>query len=184
MSLLIAARYPQLVRKLILVGSGPFEEAAVAQLQRTRNHRLSEQDRAALIEIVQALEDPETQGKDAHLARLGVLTEETDAYDPIRDRREAADRMGPRADIFQAVWQEAAALRKSGELLRLAGSVRCPVVAIHGDYDPHPAEGVRQPLDAVLDCFHFVLLDHCGHKPWIERQARATFFRVLEDELS
>ena len=27
--------------------------------------------------------------------------------------------------------------------------IKCPVVAIHGDYDPHLAEGVREPLSRV-----------------------------------
>jgi pimeloyl-ACP methyl ester carboxylesterase len=57
------------------------------------------------------------------------------------------------------------------------------VVAIHGDYDPHPAEGVEKPLDSVLRRFRFVLLKNCGHRPWAERQARDAFYRVLEEEL-
>jgi pimeloyl-ACP methyl ester carboxylesterase len=57
------------------------------------------------------------------------------------------------------------------------------VVAIHGDYDPHPAEGVQGPLSAILRRFRLILLKNCGHKPWIERQARDEFYRVLKEEL-
>jgi pimeloyl-ACP methyl ester carboxylesterase len=57
------------------------------------------------------------------------------------------------------------------------------VVAIHGDYDPHPAAGVQRPLAAVLADFHFILLPRCGHRPWRERHARDTFYRILEAEL-
>lgn len=60
----------------------------------------------------------------------------------------------------------------------------CPVIAIHGDYDPHPAEGVRDALSRVLQRFQFVLLDRCGHKPWIERWAREAFFEALEEAIS
>lgn len=74
-------------------------------------------------------------------------------------------------------------MRKSGQLLEIACKIRCPVVAIHGDYDPHPAAGVREPLAKVVQDFRFVLLEKCGHKPWAEREARDEFYGVLEREL-
>jgi pimeloyl-ACP methyl ester carboxylesterase len=57
------------------------------------------------------------------------------------------------------------------------------VVAIHGDYDPHPSEGVREPLSRTLRDFRFVLLRNCGHKPWIERAARDEFYEILRKQL-
>ena len=57
------------------------------------------------------------------------------------------------------------------------------MLAIHGNYDPHAAEGVREPLARVLADFRFVLLERCGHLPWIERQAREEFYRLLSDAL-
>ena len=80
--------------------------------------------------------------------------------------------------------RDAEALRTSGELLALGKRIDCPVVAIHGDYDPHPADGIRKPLSSVLEDFRFILLDNCGHYPWNERQARDAFYEVLRDELS
>jgi pimeloyl-ACP methyl ester carboxylesterase len=84
--------------------------------------------------------------------------------------------------IFQCVWRDAEKLRHSGELLRFGKNIQCPVVAIHGTYDPHPAAGVQKPLSRVLKDFRFVLLQNCGHTPWIERQARDDFYRTLERE--
>jgi pimeloyl-ACP methyl ester carboxylesterase len=81
------------------------------------------------------------------------------------------------------VWTEAAELRRSGELLQLGKLIKCPVVAIHGDYDPHPAEGVQKPLSAILKSFSFILLANCGHKPWIERQAKDKFYEFLKEQL-
>jgi len=65
----------------------------------------------------------------------------------------------------------------------MAKAIRCPVVAIHGDWDPHPAEGVNDPLTKVLPDFRFVLLEKCGHRPWIERNAAETFYKVLVEEI-
>ena len=78
---------------------------------------------------------------------------------------------------------ESAELRKSGKLLSLGKDVKCPVVAIHGDYDPHPAKGVKQPLNSVLRDFKFILIEKCGHKPWMEQFAKNKFYKILKEEL-
>ncbi|MHC4132842.1 MAG: alpha/beta fold hydrolase [Planctomycetota bacterium] len=74
-------------------------------------------------------------------------------------------------------------MRSSGQLLALGKDIKCPVIAIHGDYDPHPPEGVQKPLSAIIKSFRFILLKNSGHKPWIERKAREEFFRVLKEDL-
>lgn len=89
-----------------------------------------------------------------------------------------------RLDVNQAVSREAGSMRAKGDLLALAEDIRCPVVAIHGDYDPHPADGVSLPLSKALTNFRFVLLKRCGHYPWYERHARDQFFALLRDEIS
>ena len=61
--------------------------------------------------------------------------------------------------------------------------IRVPVVAIHGEEDPHPVAGVREPLAGTPDGFRLVILPRCGHSPWRERQARDEFLRILEGEL-
>ncbi|MEE9254209.1 MAG: alpha/beta hydrolase, partial [Pseudomonadales bacterium] len=173
--------------KLILVGSGPFEEKYVAELEQNRLGRLTNEERDEFKFIVDALADPETENKDALLARLGELAAKTDEYDAIEDEHdleEGQDEMlASSGAIFQNVWYEAAALRRSGELLALARQVHCPVVALHGDYDPHPSEGVRQPLSSALKDFRFILLDRCGHTPWRERRARDQFYAILAEEI-
>ena len=74
-------------------------------------------------------------------------------------------------------------LRSSGKLLELGREICCQVVAIHGDYDPHPFEGVRDPLSRVLKDFRFILLEKCGHRPWIEREAKERFYEILRNEI-
>ena len=180
LSFIVAARYPAVIKKLLLVGSGPYEEKYAAKIQETRLSRLSEEERTEFESIFRTLDDPAIENKDTAFARLGALASKADAYDPEIDKSEEID---CRADVFQSVWPEAAKLRSSGKLLKLANDIKCPVVAIHGDYDPHSAEGVQKPLSAILKSFRFVLLKNCGHKPWIERQARDEFFRILKEEV-
>ena len=103
-----------------------------------------------------------------------------DAYDPLPHESEV---LPCSPDIYQQVWGEAGKLRSSGELLNLGERVECPVVAIHGDYDPHPAAGVKEPLARVIKDFHFILLEKCGHHPWLERQAKQQFYDALRREI-
>ncbi len=183
LSWLVAARFPEMVKKLILVGSGPFEEAYVAELEETRLSRLGKEERAQFKSAARDLNDPAVEDKDELLTRLGTLTLKTDQYDPITDQLDETNLVGIQGDIFQSVWVVAAKLRKSGQLLQIGRNIKCPVVAIHGDYDPHPAAGVQKPLSATLEDFRFILLENCGHQPWMERQARDKFYRIINQEL-
>ena len=178
---LVAARHPGLVSKLILVGSGPFTSRYATQVQQTRLSRLSEAEIDEFEACLERLADPAAEDKNVTLARLGLLVTHADAYDLVPV--EAAPSTF-RGDIYQRVWPEAAALRRSGRLLALASEIRCPVVAIHGDHDPHPALGVEEPLSSLLADFRLILLERCGHTPWLERWAREEFYEVLREELA
>lgn len=176
---LLAARQPERVRKLVLVASGPFTEEYAVGIAATRLARLDEASRRKVARLLEVLESPAGEATDNALGEFGSILARADAFDPMPDSTD----VDIRGDIHRGVWSEAARLRASGELLGMAPAIRCPVVAIHGDYDPHPAEGVRAPLAAGLRDFRFERLAHCGHKPWVERQARNAFFELLEREL-
>lgn len=184
LSYIVAAKWPGMIKKLILVGSGPFEEKYVAQLHDTRLQRLSKEARVEFESIIRSLGDPLVKDKDPLLSRLEALAEKTDTFDPVEEGSRKPELVQIRADVYQPVWKEAAELRRSGKLLELGKLLGCPVLAIHGDYDPHPAEGVEKPLSAVLKDFRFIQLKDCGHRPWVERRARDKFYDILEKELA
>jgi pimeloyl-ACP methyl ester carboxylesterase len=183
---LLAAKYPELVKKLILVGSGGFEEKYVANLHETRMSRLTEAERAEVGSLMAVINDPAVKDKNAAFARFGALFSKTDTFDPLPGdgTKINGTKVNCRADIYNNVWPEAAELRRSGKLLELGRQIHCPTIAIHGDYDPTPAEAVEKPLSALLTDFRFLILPHCGHKPWIERQAKAKFYDILKAELN
>ncbi len=183
LSYIVAAKYPSIVNKLLLVGSGPFEEKYAENIHKVRLDRLSSSDLQELNKFMKALEDPDSRDindKNNLFKQLGNLISKADVYDPVEYDDDIID---CRFDIFESVWKDAAALRKSGELLTLSKHIKCPVIAIHGDYDPHPVEGVVVPLTDVLKNFRCIQLKDCGHKPWIERQAGRMFYQILKDEL-
>jgi len=180
LSFIFTANYPEFVKKLILIGSGPFEEKYAAQIQEIRLSRLSKEEIEEVISLMAGLNDSATENKITAFKRFGALFSKADAYDSIMFEFEVTVY---RPDIFQSVWKDAAELRKSGELLELAKHIKCPVLAIHGDYDPHPAEGVNKSLSAILKSFRFIQLKNCGHRPWMERKAKEEFYKILISEV-
>lgn len=178
---MFAARYSHLVRKLILVASGVYEDRFAVGITATRLSRLSHADRQRAERLMQTLDNAKIEDKNQPLAELGYLFTKADIYDPLALETEVLE---VQYSINQSVWEVAKKLRASGELLAMGEHVRCPVVAIHGSYDSHPAEGVRESLASVLTDFRFVLLENCGHYPWLERQARYKFYEILFDELT
>jgi len=180
LSWLTAARFPHLVRKLILVSSAPFEESYAAPITRTRLDRMTPAERTQAKSLMAQIDDPSVADKDTILAELGLLLARADAYDPVSYVDET---FHTQFSIFRGVWDQAGELRKKGIMLQMAHAIRCPVVAIHGDYDPHPAKGVEEPLSRACPDFRFCLLKKCGHRPWIEREASDAFYEALVREI-
>lgn len=178
LSFILAARHPKYVEKVILVSAPPFKKEYAENIMSTRMDRLSTENKEQLKQIVGMFADPSTQNADLNEFKKFIV--EVDSYDPqfYKDNGEEFH-----IDIFRQVWPEANDLRDSGELLPLGKQIKCPVVAIHGDSDSHPYEGVQTPLNAVLKDFKFILLEKCGHTPWIEKYARNEFYEVLRQEI-
>ena len=177
---LVAAYYPDLVARLVLVCSGPFEAHWAEGITEARLSRLNENDRTRARELMRLLANPGEGNHDDVLGEFGALMSNTDDYDALPGGDGSA---GCRQEIFSGVWPQAAAMRASGELMQAVARVNCPVVAIHGQHDPHPWQGVKEPLERTLHQFRFHLLPRCGHTPWRERHAREEFYRLLRAAL-
>ena len=180
LSFIFTAHHPLLVKKLILVSSGVFEDHYASSIMQTRLSRLSDEERARFDTLTTALHDPTNTDKNATFAHLGELLSEADSYHPLPHPNEIVE---CQYALYQSVWQDAQELRRSGELLELGRTILCPVVAIHGDYDPHPPAGIAIPLSRVVKDFRFILLPHCGHHPWYEKDAREHFYTLLKQEV-
>ncbi len=180
LSFIFAARYPIAVHRLILVGTPPFLEKDTSRIMVTRLTRLTMGEMVEYRTLVKTLNNPSAGDKDPVFAQFGKLIGKADAFDPLPPEKTDVDFS---FDLYKKIWKEAEILRREGDLLDLTKKIPCPVVAIHGDYDPHPAHGIQNPLSANLNTFRFVLLKNCGHRPWYEHSARDEFFKVLRSEL-
>lgn len=180
LSFIFTARYPSLIKKLILVGSGVYEDKYAANIEATRLTRLSEGERVEAMLLMETLNDPNIEDKNTPMARLGKLWTKADSYQPLPLDNQVLE---CQYDINKSVWAGASKLRSSGQLLELGHEITCPVVAIHGDYDSHPVEGVKDPLSNILKDFRFILLEKCGHYPWMEWSVRDRFYTILKNEI-
>ena len=172
---LLAAQHDDLVRSLILVGSGPLKASYAKAIQTTKKARRSDQDQTEFLALRPMAQSP------LDVARFIELSDVTDTY--------ARDTSPPPKVVFDeaihsAVWPEAEEMRKNGSLLEAISTIRCPVLAIHGDYDPRPSAGVRLPLQAALPSAAFVEIRRCGHKPWQEIFAKDEFYRLIQKAIA
>lgn len=181
LSYIFTASFPNLVKKLILVGSGPFKQEYVHKIEQTRLSRFSLEEQHEYRFIIEKLSDSDFKYRNRLFLRLGELALKTDSFDPLKDEYEKPEIEKGKNYDFSSLLNEVMELRRKEELISYSKHIKCPVIAIHGDYDPHPAEGVEKPLSNTLRDFQFYLIKECGHKPWIERKAKNKFYEILLD---
>lgn len=179
LSYLFTAKYPEMIKKLILISSGSFEQKYVTNLFEKRINNLNNDEQ---LEINNILIELDKNGNDKNIIfeRLGKLLSKADSYSLLA---ETDYKTYVNYEIYKKVWYEANNLRSSGKLLKFGKKIKCPVVAIHGDYDSHLADGVKLPLEKVIKYFKFILLEKCGHYPWKEKYAKGNFYKILLEEI-
>jgi pimeloyl-ACP methyl ester carboxylesterase len=180
LSYITAARYPALVRKMILIGTPALETKNAADISQEWLNRLTEEERVEVFSLEKSIWDGPEGDKNASLGRLFRLIARAESFDPIPCKDEVLEYQ---FDINIAVGLEMRKLLAGGELLELGKNIKCPVVVIHGNYDTRSAGGVRKPLSRVLKDFKFILLEKCGHEPWREKFARDRFYDILKSEI-
>lgn len=180
LSFIFASQYSELVSKLILVSSGPFEQKYADKIMELRLSRMNTNDKLQVTNLLHEFDNPNLPDKNEIFTKLGKYMTKADTFESIEYQEEKVE---CNYKIYENIWTQASQMRKSGRLMEFAKNIKCPVIAIHGDYDPHPAEGVKEPLSKYIKDFRFVFLKNCGHKPWIEKYAKNKFYEILKQEI-
>lgn len=172
LALVFASRFPGGVAGLVLVGCGTFDEASRATLQQTLDARTSPALRARL----DALEN-EVTDEAARFLTLYRLCDSLYTFERASDAPAAVERF----DLVghRESWADMFRLQASGALPAAFGAITCPVLMVHGAYDPHPGAMTRDTLRRYVPQLAYRELDRCGHSPWIERHARERFFALV-----
>lgn len=176
--LLYAVRYPEKVKQLILVGCAPFEEKYVPSITERRKNNLSGEEG----KLWDSLIDKLNRGCDQEntIIELEKLVVKSDHY-RLRESEEGKNDILPvDGKMYSSVWHEAEEIRKRGEWGNILSYVRCPVYVIHGEMDPHPLEGVIEPLLQANVEFQQIVLPRCGHSPFKEENVSECFYNLLK----
>lgn len=179
---LYAARHPEIVKELVLVGCAPLEEKYVPQITARRLDRLPPTEQALYKLVLAGFDDPHSD-KAYLLAQLTEFAEKTDNYAPDAAPSEMGELLNVDMEMYVSVWREAAALRQSGALSESLKLIECPVHVIHGEEDPHPLTGVTGPLEKHRVDYTRHVLKQCGHTPFLEKYAKDYFYDMLLDIL-
>lgn len=177
---LTAARYPELVSKLIFSGSPAFEEKYNQNLMDVRMARLTEEESEEFITRLRGLATLSKMENQESFARLNYLMKKADSF-ALADVPQPGGEI--RMDLFGPVWAEASEMRKTGILLKHFSGIQCPVTLIHGKNDPHPVEGAVEPLKNISLNLKVKILSKCGHYPWLEQFAKEEFYTFLLNEV-
>ena len=176
LSFLFAAEYPQLVKQLVLVSSAPLQEEYVPLIEKNRRKAVSAEQREVYDNAMAILRNEKSGDKDAAMQATAYFLHKSDNYDAVN---EAEDEIMLDNKMLYTVLVEASEMRRRNALYRKLKDIKCPVHVIHGDSDPHPFEGVINPLEEQGVDFKGYFLRRCGHTPFKERHAKEEFYNIM-----
>jgi len=171
LAFLYACKYE--TSRIILIGCGAFKTSYLEQMDQSRQSKLTkeeEQKAAYFFEHMTSINDDD-------LLEFGRLMSKMDAYELVdyKDKMITFDAKG-----HQMLMDELRPLRTSGKLLEMGRSISAEIVIIHGKEDPHPYKGVTEPFDEIGIKYDLILLEECGHSPWIEKYAKDMFYEYIK----
>lgn len=181
LALFMAARHGRLIGELILVGSPVFDSASSSRIESRRLGRMDPDSQKRLNYLQKEMKHASSEKLKGLSEEWGSIFFKTDVYDPITTDLEVIE---VQYELHKKVWSDFTNLRDTpGYLKSEFEKIDKPVTVIHGDYDPHPIEGVRPFLEDCIADIEFHILAGCGHYPWIERNARFRFYEILRREI-
>jgi pimeloyl-ACP methyl ester carboxylesterase len=174
LALAYAAAYPDRAGAIVLIGCGTFDKVSRLQMQERVNARIGDDLRRRLKQIERSIPDPQER-----LKRRYELTGTLYDYDPIETER--IDGELPPLDMraHTETWSDMLRLQEESVYPAAFAAIRSPVLMLHGVYDPHPGRMIYSSLRSHLPQVEYHEWEHCGHRPWIEREVRAEFFDLM-----
>jgi pimeloyl-ACP methyl ester carboxylesterase len=176
LALVFASRHPDRVSALVLIGCGTFDRRARARLNHVLEQRTTPELKARLADL--EVEFPDEAERFAAMHRLSdssyTYCRSDDADDPI----EPFDLKG-----HLESWSDMLRLQESGAYPAGFSAIECPVLMLHGTYDPHPGAMIRDGLEPYMPHLEYREFDKCGHSPWVEEHARDRFLAAARSWL-
>jgi pimeloyl-ACP methyl ester carboxylesterase len=170
-----AAEHSDTPKALVLVGCGTFDAASRTRMNELREQRMDDPLRRRMEHLPQQYLNP-----DVRLAVMGGLYQQLDSVDliEVKNHLHRCD-----AAAHAQTWADAVRLQNEGLYPKAFAAIRCPVLMLHGNDDPHPGAMIRDALTPHLPQLEYVSWPRCGHYPWLEKAAHGDFSTTLIDWL-
>jgi pimeloyl-ACP methyl ester carboxylesterase len=180
LGLSLAARYPERVHRLALVGCGTYDEASRAEYERRFEARVDDAARERRKQIRTAMGSArDDDERDWLLAVRGAFAAEVQSVDALPDPEPEPDPLPGDAAGHEETWRDVVRRQTAGIDPQSFSAIRAPVLMLHGDDDPHPGPMIRDTLRAYIPHLEYVGIARCGHEPWRERHGREPFLTTL-----
>ncbi|HOX38763.1 MAG TPA: alpha/beta hydrolase [Candidatus Brocadiia bacterium] len=176
LALAFAAEHPGAVASLALIGCGTFDLAARARMNEIVRERMGEDVPRRLERLRAQCDNP-----DDALAEMGRLIDPVYSFDAIPDEGEPV-----RCDAkgHEETWADMLRLQSDGVYPAAFRRIICPVAMLHGAFDPHPGQMIRDGLRSLMPQLEYAEWEKCGHYPWREKAARDGFIAFLTSWLA
>lgn len=177
MAILLANTYPELIEKLILISCPPLNSEDAQLIMKTRMQRLTEEERHKFTDLMQQAEEAKSD-----VIKTNIMLESlkiTDKADMVNPMMLDYDSMDFKLDVYEALWPPTSEFRTEGKFIEAVKNIQKPITFIHGAYDPHPISSIQK---IIPDLYNAKLhtIENCGHTPWLEKDAKDSFFALLK----
>lgn len=143
-------------------------------MQATIEDRMDDGLRDQLHRMSTELADPADR-----FIRTFKLTRHLFDFDPINPYADKEESEPFDLEAYRQTWNDMARLQTDETYPRAFGVIKSPVLMLHGQYDPHPGNLIRDSLLRHLPQLEYREWERCGHSPWIEKFAREAFFSAI-----
>src|SRR4030095_14802433 len=146
LGLSFAARLPERVSDLVLVGGRTYDLATRTILQQSLDRRLGDEGRRKISALRDRLAAESDKGsRDIILGELGAAYMEVESYD-LLETEPSSENLPPDEAGHTATWNDALRLQQEGIEPGVFRGISARVLMIHGDVDPHPGALTRDFL--------------------------------------
>jgi len=174
LALAYAAKYPDTIASVVLVGCGTFDKASRQKMNEIIQQRTSDEMRARLSCLEEEIVDPEEQ-----TMAWVEITKPIYHYSPIQSSTRPRERFDLKG--HDETWRDMMRCQEEDVYPQAFAAIKEPVIMLHGDYDPHPGRMTQDTLKQTISHLEYREFEKCGHSPWLEKDAREDFLAVLSE---
>lgn len=171
LALCYAAEHPSRAGPIVLVGCGTFDQSSRSTMQAIIEERMDDELRDHIRRVSTDATDPAEQ-----FIQAFKLTRHIFDCDPIGQYAEKEEYEPFDLKAHNETWRDMRRLQEDGTYPNAFSAIESPVLMMHGQYDPHPGQMIRDSLLPFLPRLEYREFERCGHRPWIEESSRELFF--------